>query len=193
MMIPSLPFGSLSPTITPSKYANESIVENDNESPSAVTLQQVKQYLPVFDTNSDDLIQGILDGVVKQVERYINRDVVERERVSLWNLPAQVIKLPYGPHREIVVEQHIDGEWQVIPETEYDVIGLQRKQIRLHYGYPTKVSCLSGFEQTPSDIQQAIINETAFQFKNRNDPNEVQAETKFGLSIPTLNLLSSYK
>lgn len=192
-MIESLQFGSLSPTITPSKYANESAVIPSDGLLVPIAGADVKPFLPVYDSNSDYIIRGIIDGVTKKIERFINRDTTERVRVSLWALPEREIKLPFGPHKNIVVEQYVNDEWQEVNSDEFVVFGIERKSIRLHYAYPTKVTCTSGFEECPADVKQAIMQETAFQFKNRNDPDEVQAATKLGLSIPTLNLISSYR
>lgn len=193
MSIKSLQFGSLSPTLTPSKYASESVIVDSSDILTPVTITQVKPFLPVYDSNSDLVIQGIIDAVTKQIERFINRDTTERQRISLWNFPEREIMLPYGPHKTIVVEQYFNGDWHEIEAGNLLILGLDRKRIQLHYAYPTRVTCTSGFVECPADIMQAILQETAFQYKNRNDPNEVQAETKFGLSVATLNLISSYR
>lgn len=191
MSIDALQFGSLSPTITPSRVADQTTTEfGALQLPSPATLSEVKPFLPVYDDNSDVLIQGIIDGVTKKIERFIRLDTTERTRISEWFLPQRLIDIPYGFHSDIVVEQYVGDEWRTVENPI--IIGLTKKSVRLHYGYQTRVTCTSGFADCPADIVQAIIQEVSFQYKNRNDPNEVQPETRNGLSIPTINLISHY-
>jgi hypothetical protein len=40
-------------------------------------------------------------------------------------------------------------------------------------------------------VQEAIIQEVAFQFKNRNDPDLTIPQTMGGLSVPTYNMIKN--
>lgn len=190
MSIPALQFGSLSPTVTFSRHPDETVITDEGTFPTPVIVNQVRPFLPVYDNDSDLIIQGIMEAVTRKIERFIRRDTTPRTRQSLYQYPQRIIDIPYGPHSDIVVEQYVNDAWVAV--TSPIITGLQRKSIVLEYAYPTRVTCTSGFEQCPSDIVQAILQETAFQYKNRNDPNEVMPETKHGLSIPTVNLLTGY-
>ena len=182
-----LPYYSLSPTLTFQRYPYQTRIQG--EVPMCVSLADVKGELPVHDGNSDNLIARKILSVQYAIERYINRDTTQRQRVSLWTIPERRIKLPYGPHVITQVRQQVSGEWAV---AEYTQEGLEFKEIVLDYRYPTEVTYTSGYENVPEYLQDAVIQEVAFYFKNRNDPGEVAAETINGLSLPTLNLLASH-
>ena len=182
-----LPYYSISPTLTFHRYPYQTKIEGEVE--ACVTINDVKGELPVHDNNSDSLLTRKILSVQHAIERYINRDTTLRQRVSLWILPERRIKLPFGPHVITGVEQEIDGEFKSVDYTEQ---GGDYKEIVLNSRYPTRVTYNSGHETVPEFLQDAVIQEVAFYFKNRNDPNEAMAESKGGLSLPTLNLLSSH-
>lgn len=187
-MISTLQFGSLSPTITLKKYPVETV--QVTQPFPAVPYKQIKEALPLYDNNSDLLLQGILLGVTAKIERLIDLDTTKRERVSVWDSPAPIICLPFGPHEDLVIEQYEHGHWKVA--TDVEIMGIAKKRVKLQYLYPTRISYTSGHEDVPDLIQAAIVQEVSFQYKNRNDPDEVQPDTKHGLSIPTVNLLDGY-
>lgn len=182
-----LPYYSISPTVTFHRYPYQTKIVGVVQ--ACVEIDAVKGELPVYDDNSDSLLARKILSVQYAIERYINRDTTLRQRVSLWSHPERRIKLPFGPHVITEVRQEINGVLQVVEYTEQ---GLEYKEIVLNGRYPTQVTYTSGHASVPEYLQDAVIQEVAFYFKNRNDPNEAMAESKGGLSLPTLNLLASH-
>lgn len=180
-------YGSLSPTITLDKYPSEIIVTSSVT--DAVSVDDVKVVLPVYDNQTLTSIQRLIPSVQRRIEDYVNRDTTLRTRMALWTNPSVEITLPYGIHGHVnFVERYEDGHW--VDYTDYEVYGLNFKYIDIKKtGKPVRVSFQSGGGQY-EEMKQAILQEIAFQFKNRNDPNEAQAVSKSGLSIPTLNILT---
>jgi hypothetical protein len=184
-MIELLPYGSLSPTRTFQVSPLETITIGSV--PVVVSMQEIKTALPVYDNQSQTYLGTLLPSAQRRVEDYIGQDTSVRQRQSLWTLPAREIRLPYGKHVVELVEQYIGEEW--VEVTDYKIIGLEFLSIRLDKLYPTRVTYQSGGGY-PADMKAAIIAEVSWHFKNRNDPNEVSAPVKSGLSEPARNILS---
>lgn len=186
-----LPYGSLSPTLNFYKYASQT--EVIGSVPLCVIVEDAKNELPVYDNIDNDSIYRKIASAQRAVEDFLNKDTTLRERLSLWIAPQRVIDLPYGKHDILEVSQQIVWDGAFIPTTDYTVTGLDYKSIRLHNQYPTKVSYNSGSETVDDIFKEAVLQETSFYFKHRNDPNATSAETINGLSKVTMNLLSNYR
>jgi len=183
-MIESLQYGSLSPTRVFQVNPIETITIGPV--PVVVSMQEMKTALPVYDNQSQTYLETLLPSAQRRVEDYINRDTSVRQRQSLWTQPERTIRLPYGKHDIELVEQYIGEEW--VEVTDYKIIGLHFLSLRLNALYPTRVTYQSGGDY-PADMKTAIIAEVSWHFKNRNDPNEVSAATRSGLSEPARNIL----
>jgi len=131
------------------------------------------------------------------IERYINQDATPRTRIAYWNLPQRIICLPYGPHLStITVKQRANVRDDYITrvlDTDYWIVddGLQFKKIELNYQQHTQVEFVSGPGSVPDQLQEAIIQEVAFQYKNRNDPDMTAPQMVGGLSLPTYNMIKN--
>jgi hypothetical protein len=180
-------YGSLSPTITLDKYPSEIIVTSSVT--QAVTVDEVKVVLPVYDNQTLTFIEMLIPSVQRRIEDYVNRDTTLRTRMALWSNPDPIIILPYGVHGNVsYVERYEDGHW--VDYEDYEVYGLNYKYLDIKKtGKSVRVSFQSGGGNY-EEMKQAILQEIAYQFKNRNDPNEAPAVSKSGLSIPTLNILA---
>lgn len=185
----SLPYGSISPTFTFHKWPNETA--SLTEAPLCVSVPEVRSELPVYDTISDALISRKISAAQRAVEGFLNRDTTLRERRSLWVRPQRTISLPYGPHEILQVEQQLQPGVAFTNITDYKVIGMDYLEIQLEYLYPTRVRYNSGGEVDPL-FSEAVLQETSFYYKNRNDPNEEQPPLVNGVSAITMNLLSNY-
>ena len=64
-------------------------------------------------------------------------------------------------------------------------------QIQLSKIYNTRITFTSGSATVDDVVQEAIIQEVAFQFKNRNDPDLTIPQTMGGLSVPTYNMIKN--
>lgn len=179
---------SLSPTRTLQIHPTQVTVTSGAVT-DAVTQNDVKLMLPVYDNQSALLIGRLIKSVQRRVEDFINIDTTSRIRQAWWQDPALNIALPYGTHGDIIqVERYEHDQW--VDFTDYEVQGLNYKYIKLNrIGVPTRVTFESGV--TGNDqVNQAILQEVAWQFKNRNDPNQASAEVRAGLSVGTINILT---
>lgn len=191
----NLQYGSLSPTRTYTAHPN--YCEYTTSITLAVTVDQAKAELPVYDTQSDAQIQRKIFAVQTMIERYINRDATPRTRIAYWSLPQEVIYLPYGPHLStITVKQRpssrddyetktVDEDYWIVDDT------LQFKAIELSKQQPTQVTFISGPGSVSEQLQEAILQEVSFQFKNRNDPDLEPPEMVGGISRVTYNMIKN--
>ena len=186
----SLPYGSLSPTVTFYRWPNSTEVTSNVT--LCVSVADAKAELPVYDNHSNVAIERKIASAQMAVESYVNRDTTVRERRSLWLIPQRVISLPYGVHEILQVEQQLQSNVAFTNTTAYEVIGLDYLSIRLDNLYPTRVRYNSGSNVTPAIMKEAILQETSYYFKNRNDPDEQAPEIRNGVSAITMNLLSNY-
>lgn len=187
----SLPYGSLSPTVTFYRWPNSTQVVSNVVTP-CVDVATVKKELPVYDDLSNVAIERKVASAQKAVEDLVNRDTTKRERISLWMRPKRIISLPYGVHEILQVEQQIQSGGEFTNTDDYEVIGLDYLDLRLDYAYPTRVRYNSGNDTVEAIMQEAILQETAFYFKNRNDPNEEQPPIVNGVTAITMNLLANH-
>jgi hypothetical protein len=168
------------------------ITEDQVDTPtSAVTSAQVKTMLPVYDNQSATIISRLITSVQRRIEDYIDIDATLRTRMAWWSVPARRIELPYGTHGDILSVQRYNvhtNAWE--DYTDYRVFGLDYKVLELgNNGHQIRVTFKSG-SKLNEQLNQAILQEISYQFKNRNDPNMEPALTHAGLSIPTLNILT---
>jgi len=190
----ALQYGTLSPTRT---FTKDPVFCDMTTTPSlAVSVADVKAELPVYDENSDDQIERKIRAVQTMIEKYINRDTTSRSRIAYWASPQEIIALPYGPHTIVQVEQRLTPKdtyvVQVVDE-DYWVVdtSLDYLQLQLSKIYNTRILFTSGSATVDDVVQEAIIQEVAFQFKNRNDPDLTIPQTMGGLSVPTYNMIKN--
>ena len=190
----ALQYGTLSPTRT---FTKDPVFCDMTTTPSlAVSVADMKAELPVYDENSDDQIERKIRAVQTMIEKYINRDTTSRSRIAYWASPQEIIALPYGPHTIVQVEQRLTPKdtyvVQVVDE-DYWVVdtSLDYLQLQLSKIYNTRILFTSGSATVDDVVQEAIIQEVAFQFKNRNDPDLTIPQTMGGLSVPTYNMIKN--
>jgi len=190
----ALQYGTLSPTRT---FTKDPVFCDMTTTPDlAVSVADVKAELPVYDDNSDAQIQRKILAVQTMIEKYINRDTTSRSRIAYWASPQEIIALPYGPHTIVQVEQRLTPKdtyvVQVVDE-DYWVLdsSLDYLQIQLSKIYNTRILFTSGSATADDVVKEAIIQEVAFQFKNRNDPDLTIPQTMGGLSVPTYNMIKN--
>lgn len=185
-----LPYGSLSPSVTFFRWPNST--ELLSEVSPCVSIPEAKAELPVYDDISDLGIQRKILSAQRAVENLVNRDTTKRERRSIWLQPSPVISLPYGVHEILQVEQQTQSNGAFSNITSYEVIGLGYLQVKLQALYPTRIRYNSGADHVDSMLKEAVLQETSYYFKNRNDPNEQSPDIVNGVSAITMNLLSNY-
>ena len=187
----SLPYGSISPTITFYRWPNQTEIVSNSVS-LCVSVDDAKEELPVYDNASNVAIERKIKSSQFAIEDFTNRDTTQRERRSLWVRPQRVISLPYGPHEILQVEQQLQPGEAFTNITTYKVEGINYLDIILEEQYPTRVRYNSGSNVVADIVKEAVLQETSFYFKNRNDPNEEQPPLKNGVTAITMNLLSNY-
>ena len=190
----ALQYGTLSPTRT---FTKDPVFCDITSTPTlAVSVADVKTELPVYDDNSDAQIQRKILAVQTMIEKYINRDTTSRSRIAYWASPQEIIALPYGPHAITTVEQRLtpkDTYVTQVADEDYWVLdsSFDYLQIQLSKIYNTRITFTSGSATVDDVVKEAIIQEVAFQFKNRNDPDLTIPQTMGGLSVPTYNMIKN--
>ena len=189
-----LQYGSISPTRTFTRDPN--YCDATTTLTLAVSVADVKAELPVYDEESDDQIERKILAVQTMIEKYINRDTTSRNRIAYWASPQEVIALPYGPHTITTVEQRLTPKDTYVEQTvdeDYWIVdsSFDYQEIQLSKIYNTKVTFTSGSATVDDVVKEAIIQEVAFQFKNRNDPDLTVPQTMGGLSVPTYNMIKN--
>ena len=187
----SLPYGSLSPTVTFYRWPNHTETIS-NVVGLCVSIDDAKEELPVYDNISNVVIERKIASAQRAVEDLVNRDTTLRERRSLWLTPKRVISLPYGIHKILQVEQQLQPGAEFTNITDYEVIGLEYLDVKLESAYPTRIRYNSGSSNVSSIMAEAVLQETSFYSINRNDPNESQPPIINGVTAITMNLLSNH-
>jgi len=183
----NLSYGSLSPTVDYSAIADS--VEQMSRADVAVSPSSVKPYLPVYDDDDDEIIFDLAADAQAAVERYADVHTTKRMCRAEFLRPLRRIKLPFGPHTVVKVEQRSSVDEEYEETQDYKTVGLNFLSIELMYRRMTRVTFESGCEAVPRQITTAIKQEIAFKYKNRNDPEQVAAESRAGLSVLTRNSL----
>ena len=79
-------YDSLTGVWTPSVYPQQTII-TVKAADLPVTLAEVKNALPVFDSADDNYITLLINAVTDQIRRYVGQDIVQVTRQSMWFRP----------------------------------------------------------------------------------------------------------
>lgn len=187
-------YGSLTGSRVFTRYATGTKVLTE-PSDLAVPLALMKDVLRKYDSNDDAHITLLIKAVTEQVERYCGYDFRPKERLSYYLYPKPDISLPRGPHATITEVKAINelGDETVLTlDEDYYVDGFQQFDLRLRrYYHALEIEHSSGYENIPDAVQEAIIQEVSFQYKNRNDPNMGRVTSVNGLTLEARHLLLS--
>lgn len=181
-------------------YADETYVASQSTD-TIVPDEEVLNFLRIYYPDDFDTVQILAQAVTSQIEQYLGFDVRSKTRVAFYSRPRSMrLSLPYGPHGAIssVVGISEDGTETTIAAASYYTQGAQFKVIDLrdtNY-YPFyRVTFASGYSSAglPKQIENAILQEVAYQYKNRSDPDTPNRITMEGLTEQALNLLYPLK
>lgn len=195
-------FDSLTGVPNSSTYPNQTIiVPNTISELTAVSLEEAKSILPVYDNNSDGFITSLIRAVEEQVGRYIKIDLTRRQRTSYWKNPLPKLTLSFGPHgniTEVMTKDAFGNATTLTAGTNYNVYGLQYKEVVITSNPApidtAYVTYWSGYEdgECPDAIRMACIQELNFQYKNRQDANQPSITIINGLTAESRMLLETY-
>lgn len=145
------------------------IVREVTGSTEPVTLAEAKNYLRITNTQDDTLITSMIESARKNVERWLNSDIVPKERQVFYDNLTEEINLYYAPIASIT-SVTVEGTAQVLDEG-YEVIGLDNPLIRLinNGGFAERVQIVyttSGVSD--ASIKQAVLCYIAFLYHGRD-------------------------
>ena len=103
-----------------------------------VTLVEVKNYLRITNTRDDDYINSIIPNARIRAERYLNSDIVSKQRREYFAEISEAINLRYAPIASVDTVV-IDGETMTV-DTDYTVEGLDNPLFKLEQTIAEKVS-----------------------------------------------------
>ena len=173
------------------------IVSEAANQPEVVTVDQVKDFLPLRHDQYNLTITDLIDAVTAQIEDYIRLDVIQKNIKSYWYRTPQLAILSRGPHVSITsvkVEDEDGNETTLTEGTHYKIEGMKYKRL---YDFTVTgkltVEYVSGFTEAkrPKQIRPAILQEINLQFKNRQDPDTPAMTSVGNLSLEAKHLLNS--
>lgn len=103
-----------------------------------VTLLEVKNYLRITNTRDDDFINSIIPNARIRAERYLNSDIVSKQRREYFDNICEAINLRYAPITQ-VDSVLIDGETMAV-DVDYTVEGLDNPLFKLEQSSADKVT-----------------------------------------------------
>ena len=111
----------------------ESIVLSVTDSRSnsdIISLAEVKNYLRVTNTQDDIEIQDMLDNSIDAIERYLEQDILAKDRRMYLESVIDPFQLYYAPLGSVgVSEVSVDGE--VLLESSYELLGIEDPKVDL--------------------------------------------------------------
>ena len=116
-----------------------------------VTLLEVKNYLRITNNRDDDYINSIIPNARMRAERYLNSDIVSKQRREYFANISEAINLRYSPIASVDTVL-IDGETMTV-DTDYTVEGLDNPLFKLEQGSADKVT----ITYTTSGIDASLI------------------------------------
>jgi uncharacterized phiE125 gp8 family phage protein len=116
-----------------------------------VTLAEVKNYLRITNTRDDDYINSIIPNARIRAERYLNSDIVSKQRREYFAEISEAINLRYAPIASVDTVV-IDGETMTV-DTDYTVEGLDNPLFKLEQTIAEKVS----ITYTTSGIDASLV------------------------------------
>lgn len=180
------------PSLSPTRIYQVYPIENKaiGSYNQAVFRDDIEAHLPIYDDNDGARLDRLSRSVQHSIEKYTARDLTPRTRQAYWQSPAMIIRFPVRPVNSLLMVEQYDGHDWVVEEYDYND-GNALGGIKLNHLRPTRITYTSGFSEVPEEFVQAILQEIAYQYKNRNDPDESPATTKYGLSMPTISALAT--
>jgi len=103
-----------------------------------VTLLEVKNYLRITNTRDDDFINSIIPNARIRAERYLNSDIVSKQRREYFDNICEAINLRYAPITQVDLVL-IDGETMAV-DVDYTVEGLDNPLFKLEQSSADKVT-----------------------------------------------------
>ena len=112
-------------------------VVRETSTTEPVTLAEAKNYLRIVNSDDDALITSMITNARRQCERYLNSDIVPKERVVYYDYLSEDINLYYAPIASIS-SITVDGVAQVADEG-YELLGLDNPLVSLQNRIAEKV------------------------------------------------------
>ena len=116
-----------------------------------VTLLEVKNYLRITNNRDDDYINSIIPNARIRAERYLNSDIVSKQRREYFAEICEPINFRYSPI-STVDSVTIDGVTMIV-DTDYTVEGLDNPLFKLEQSSASKVA----ITYTTSGLDSSLV------------------------------------
>jgi hypothetical protein len=116
-----------------------------------VTLVEVKNYLRITNTRDDDYINSIIPNARIRAERYLNSDIVSKQRREYFAEICEPINFRYSPV-STVDSVTIEGVTMIV-DTDYTVEGLDNPLFKLEQSSASKVA----ITYTTSGLDSSLV------------------------------------
>lgn len=182
-----------------------------------VTLAEVKAHLRVDFADDDTLLSSMITAARQIIEDYCHISLVQKtitltleasdKPKSLFVQPWQVreqfnsFELPYGPVKSVssVTSIASDGTSVIscVLNSDYYLTGTSFKTIKIINNFPNNILVyIVGYTILPGPLKLAVLNEIAYRYESRGDPQNISRVTAFthpGVCESARILADSYK
>lgn len=116
-----------------------------------VTLVEVKNYLRITNTRDDDYINSIIPNARIRAEKYLNSDILSKQRREYFAEICEPINFRYSPV-STVDSVTIEGVTMIV-DTDYTVEGLDNPLFKLEQSSASKVA----ITYTTSGLDSSLV------------------------------------
>tara|TARA_B110000285_G_scaffold164536_1_gene183753 strand:+ start:54 stop:563 length:510 start_codon:yes stop_codon:yes gene_type:complete len=116
-----------------------------------VTLVEVKNYLRITNTRDDDYINSIIPNARIRAEKYLNSDILSKQRREYFAEICEPINFRYSPVSTVDAVT-IEGVTMIV-DTDYTVEGLDNPLFKLEQSSASKVS----ITYTTSGLDSSLV------------------------------------
>jgi len=116
-----------------------------------VTLVEVKNYLRITNTRDDDYINSIIPNARIRAEKYLNSDILSKQRREYFAEICEPINFRYSPISTVDAVT-IEGVTMIV-DTDYTVEGLDNPLFKLEQSSASKVS----ITYTTSGLDSSLV------------------------------------
>lgn len=147
-----------------------------------ISYTEAKEYLKLSNDVEQTLIESLIVSARERCERYAGQSFLPREVVCYFESIDDWRELPYQPNASNIVVKDEDDTTLTI-DVDYEIRGLNYKQIRIVSSTPITVTYDAGFATCPEIAKLAMLKEISSNYWNREtDMTGVGAESRMLLN-----------
>ena len=143
-----------------------------------VTLEQLKTFCRVTDSDNDDLLTELITIARKKIERYTLLSLVDKT-IVLTGCINQMFLLPWPNISEVTQVRHLEGQivdtgandWEILDEDDYQLIGYHQKHFNPHLNGTTEITYTTT-ANTDSGLKHDLKRVALWLYENLGDDSD---------------------